>query len=150
MSYATQTKNMGRLAELLSTDLGYIYGEKESGPNGAKAEFLRKGRAFVSGIAKDLGLTDVKILRNNAGIGVSGEIYLYGMREPGRGLFLCLEQSLCMRSAILYGSIARPDDRTGGKNRYVSTAFLATGAYELLLERLKSVFGEAPDGRNAA
>ena len=32
MSHKSQEKNMRKLAELLSQDLGYIWGEKESGP----------------------------------------------------------------------------------------------------------------------
>jgi hypothetical protein len=151
MSKESQTKNMRRLAELLCTDLGYIFGKKESGPNGAKAEFLRKGRAFVSGLAKDLGLTDVRITVNKAGIACSGEICLYGMWKKGHGLFLCLEQNLATRFCILYRSISDPGDLTGGDNRYISTAFLATGNYGLLLERLSEVKPkEAESVRTAA
>jgi hypothetical protein len=151
MSKETQTKNMKRLAELLSSDLGYIHGAKESGPNGAKAEFLRKGRAFIAGIAKDLSLTDVRITRNNAGPACSGEIYLYGMWEPGHGIFLCLEQDISLRLCLLYRSISRPNDSTGGHNRFISTAFFATGNYGLLLERLSEARSEdAGHERSAA
>jgi hypothetical protein len=151
MSKESQTRNMRRLAELLCTDLGYIHGKKESGRSGAKAEFLRKGRAFVSGIAKDLGLTDVRIRANKAGIACSGEIYLCGMRDEGRGIFLCLEQNLATRFCIPDRAISHPDDLTGGVNRYISTAFLATGNYGLLLERLSEVKPkEVESGRNAA
>ena len=36
-----QGKKMKRIAELLSGNLSYIAGERECGPNGEKAEFLR-------------------------------------------------------------------------------------------------------------
>ena len=39
MSTKSQENNMRRLAVLLSHDLGYIWGEKECGPNGAKRRF---------------------------------------------------------------------------------------------------------------
>ena len=151
MSKESQTKNMRRLAELLCTDLGYIHGEKESGPNGAKTEFLRKGRAFVSGLAKDLGLAKVEIRKNKAGIACSGEIYLCGTRDEGHGIYLCLEQNLATRFCVLYRATTGPDDRTGGNNRYISTAFLRAGNYGLLLERLSDVRREeAESGRTAA
>ena len=51
MSIKSQETNMRRLAGLLSQDLGYIYGEKECGPNGAKKTFLRLGNVFL--LAKD-------------------------------------------------------------------------------------------------
>lgn len=43
MSVKSQENNMRRLANLLSKDLGYIWGERESGPNGAKKTFLNLG-----------------------------------------------------------------------------------------------------------
>ena len=53
MSHKSQEKNMRRLAELFSQDLSYIWGENESGPNGAKKQFLNTGRTIFSNI--DLG-----------------------------------------------------------------------------------------------
>ena len=46
MSLQSQMKNMKLLAGYLSQDLGYIFGERENGPNGAKKDFLATGRAF--------------------------------------------------------------------------------------------------------
>ena len=40
MSVKSQENNMRRLAELLSHNLGYIFGEREAGPNGDKKTFL--------------------------------------------------------------------------------------------------------------
>ena len=40
MSVKSQENNMRRLAALLGQDLSYIFGEKESGPNGSKKTFL--------------------------------------------------------------------------------------------------------------
>ena len=70
MSHKSQEKNMRKLAELLSQDLGYIWGEKESGPNGAKKQFLNTGRVFLRALAKDLGLMDAKVDSNAGGIGL--------------------------------------------------------------------------------
>lgn len=47
MSVQSQEKNMRKLAELLSHDLGYIWGERESGPNGDKKTFLKTGKTFL-------------------------------------------------------------------------------------------------------
>ncbi len=58
MSVKSQQANMRRLAQLLSKPLGYIYEERESGPNGAKAEFHAKGRPFLRALAKDLELRE--------------------------------------------------------------------------------------------
>lgn len=40
MSIQSQENRMRKLARLLSSDLGYIWGERESGPNGAKKETM--------------------------------------------------------------------------------------------------------------
>ena len=61
MSIQSQENSMRRLAALLSHDLSYIYGERESGPNGDKKTFLRVGKAFLHALSKDLRLRDAKI-----------------------------------------------------------------------------------------
>ena len=91
MSFESQQKNMHRLAKLLENDLGYIWGEKESGPNGDKKGFLRLGKVFLRALAEDLGLRDVKVTSNAGGIAVSGECSLYGMWENG-GIYVCIGQ----------------------------------------------------------
>ena len=70
---------MRKLAELLSHDLGYIWGEKESGPNGDKKVFLNTGKAFLRALAKDLGLRDVKVTASSGGIAISSSCALIGM-----------------------------------------------------------------------
>ena len=57
MSVKSQENNMRRLAALLGQDLSYIFGEKESGPNGSKKTFLNVGKVFLRALAKDLGLS---------------------------------------------------------------------------------------------
>ena len=61
MSVKSQETNMRRLADLLSRDLGYIWGENERGPNGAKKTFLNLGKVFLRALSKDLGLRDAKV-----------------------------------------------------------------------------------------
>ena len=90
---------MRRLAELLSHNLGYIFGEREAGPNGDKKTFLNLGKVFLRALAKDLGLHDVKVTANPAGIGVSGDCSLYGMWEEG-GIYICLV-SPCPQNATV-------------------------------------------------
>lgn len=52
MSHKSQEKNMRKLAELLGQELSYIWGENESGPNGAKKQFLNTGRTFLRALGK--------------------------------------------------------------------------------------------------
>ena len=44
MSIKSQEGHMRQLALLLTTDLGCIFGERESGPNGSKKAFLNVGK----------------------------------------------------------------------------------------------------------
>ena len=46
MSIQSQQNNMHRLCDLLGRDLGYLHGEREGGPNGAKKTFLHVGRVL--------------------------------------------------------------------------------------------------------
>lgn len=87
MSHKSQEKNMRRLAELFSQDLSYIWGENESGPNGAKKQFLNTGRAFLRALGKDLGLRDAEARSNPGGIAVSGDCSLIGMWQTN-GLYV--------------------------------------------------------------
>ena len=135
MSFKSQEQNMRRLAALLSRDLGYIWGERESGPNGDKKIFLNLGKTFLRALAKDLGLRDVKVMSNAGGIAVSGECYLYGMWEEC-GLFICLEQPCITQNVLLYRSIRSLNDHKGGYNNYVIRSELETMSYAELLNRL--------------
>ena len=126
---------MHRLAALLSRNLGYIWGERESGPNGDKKVFLNLGKTFLRALAKDLGLRDVKVMSNAGGIAVSGECYLYGMWEEC-GLFICLEQPCITQNVLLYRSIRSLNDHKGGYNNYVTRSELETMSYAELLNRL--------------
>lgn len=136
MSIQSQENNMRKLAQLLSTDLGYIWGEREIGPNGDKKVFLNTGKAFLRALGRDLGLHDCKVRANAAGIAVSGECYLTGMWEDG-GLHICLEQPCHMRENVLcYYSIRAMHDHKGGYHHYVHRAELETMPYSQLLMRL--------------
>lgn len=81
MSIKSQEGHMRQLALLLTTDLGCIFGERESGPNGSKKAFLNVGKVFLRALAKDLGLHEVTVSANSGGIAVSGTCSLYGMWE---------------------------------------------------------------------
>lgn len=118
MKLSTQQKKMGEIYGLLSQDLGYIYGERESGPNGAKKDFLRKSAAFLRQLGKDLGFTDMKVNTNPAGIAVSGEIALYGVWSDGNGVFFEITQSV-FRADLLYREIQNLKDCKGGQNQWL-------------------------------
>ncbi len=149
MSNQSQENNMRKLARLLSTDLGYIWGERESGPNGDKKVFLNTGKAFLRALGRDLGLHDCKVHANAAGIAVSGECCLTGMWEDG-GLHICLEQPCYMRENVLcYHSIRAMHDHKGGYHHYIRRAELETMPYSQLLMRLSELRKECAYERAA-
>lgn len=61
MSMQSQKKNMKTIHGLVSQNLGYIFGERESGPNGAKKQFHTKSAAFLRALGRDLGFQDFKV-----------------------------------------------------------------------------------------
>jgi hypothetical protein len=121
------------LARLMSKDLGYICGERESGPNGAKRDFLIKGRAFLSALGKDLGFTEQNVSQNPAGVAVSGELTLMGLWSRDNGLYVQLRQDLMFGTCILYRTIRHMRDFTGGRNYYISADAMRSGDYAALL-----------------
>lgn len=149
MSHKSQEKNMRRLAELLSQDLGYIWGEKESGPNGVKKQFLNAGKVFLRALAKDLGLHKVSVSSNAGGIGVSGDCILIGMWQTN-GLYVHLSQPCCDRERVLlYRTVRHSKDYTGGRNLYLTRRDLAEMSYPDLLFLLASVREEGAHERAA-
>lgn len=139
MSVQSQENNLRRLAMLLDTDLSYIGGERESGPNGAKKVFLNTGRVFLRALSQDLHLRESKVVSNAGGIAVSGECCLTGMWEAG-GLFICLEQPCFLRENVLrYRTIRNLKDFKGGYNRYMRLSELKTIPYEKLVAKLAAL-----------
>lgn len=139
MSHKSQEKNMRRLAELLSQDLSYIWGENESGPNGAKKQFLNTGRTFLRALGKDLGLRDAEARSNPGGIAVSGDCSLIGMWQTN-GLYVQLSQPCCdQERVLLYRTIRHSKDYTGGRNLYLTRRDLAEMSYPDLLFLLAAV-----------
>lgn len=139
MSVKSQESNMSRLVDLLGQDLGYIWGEKESGPNGAKRTFLNVGRTFLRALAKDLCLRDYKVTSNAGGIAASGDCTLMGMWESG-GIYINLSQPVCGGDRVmLYRTIRHMKDYTGGYNRWLTRRDLATLSYEGLLSTLSAL-----------
>ena len=149
MSTKSQENNMRRLAVLLSHDLGYIWGEKECGPNGAKRAFLNLGKVFLRALAKDLGLRNVRIMSNPGGIAVSGECCLYGMWVDS-GIFISIRQPCCGDNALLYRTIRNINDHKGGYNRYLSLQDLKKLSYEQVLSTLSEMNKEGECYERAA
>lgn len=138
MSVKSQENNMRRLAVLLGQDLGYIWGDRECGPNGAKRTFLNVGRAFLRALAKDLGLRDVRIMSNPGGIAVSGDCCLYGMWVES-GLFICMGQPCCGEDVFLYRTIRNLGDHKGGYTHRLKLSDLKKLSYGQLLDILSEL-----------
>lgn len=133
MSIQSQKKNMKIIHDLVSQNLGYISGERESGPNGAKRQFHTKSAAFLRALGMDLGLKPFSVTNNPAGIAVSGEITLMGMWDDCNGLYLQISQPVTNRQSFLYRHISHMKDYTGGPNQWISYDLFANGEYEKLL-----------------
>lgn len=139
MSIKSQEGHMRQLALLLTTDLGCIFDERESGPNGSKKAFLNVGKVFLRTLAKDLGLHEVTVSANSGGIAVSGTCSLYGMWED-RGIAVWIEQRLCADGKVLcYRTIRSSRDFKGGYNHFLTSSDLKTWSYPQLLETLSAL-----------
>lgn len=139
MPMNTQEKNMRRLSELMGQDLTYIGGPKECGPNGAKKEFLDKGRTFLRAAAKDLGFTESRVTVNPAGIGAPGDVSLYGMWSEGSGVYVMLEPNLCWGDCVLYRTITALNGGKPGDNRFLSLRAFSNGSYSQFLNLVRSM-----------
>lgn len=139
MSIKSQEGHMRQLALLLTADLGCIFGERESGPNGSKKAFLNVGKVFLRALAKDLGLHEVTVSANSGGIAVSGTCSLYGMWEDS-GIAVWIEQRLCADGKVLcYRMIRSSRDFKGGYNHFLTSSDLKTWSYPQLLETLSAL-----------
>ena len=86
MSIKSQEGHMRQLALLLTTDLGCIFDERESGPNGSKKAFLNVGKVFLRALAKDLGLQGYSQCKQRRHRGVGNMLPLWnvgGQRHCG-------------------------------------------------------------------
>ena len=146
MSVKSQQKNMKAIHKLVSQDLGYIYGERESGPNGAKKEFHTMSKAFLRTLGNDLGFKEFKVTNNYAGIAVSGEITLMGMWNDGNGLCFQIEQPLQPFNAFLYREIKHMRDYSGGRNQWLPCGLFADGEYEKLINTVLELRSMAKEG----
>lgn len=150
MSVKSQEANMKKLAHLLSQDLGYIFGERESGPNGAKRVFLNTGKVFLRALSKDLGLRAAKITSNAGGIAVSGDCTLMGMWEHG-GIYVNISQPACGGELVLcYRSIRHLKDYSGGYNHWLKREDLRDYSYDRLLDTLLTLKKEEQSYERAA
>lgn len=136
MSHKSQERNMRRLAGLLGQELSYIWGGKESGPNGAKKQFLNTGRTFLRALGKDLGLRDAEAHSNPGGIAVPGDCSLIGMWQTN-GLYVQLSQPCYQKeNVLLYRTVCHIKDYSGGRNQYITRWELESLSYKQFLDRL--------------
>ena len=136
MSVQSQEKNMRKLANLLSRDLSYIWGERESGPKGDKKVFLNTGKTFLRALAKDLGLKEYNVSANPGGIAVSGDCSLIGLWGGGStGIYINISQPCYDRERVLlYRTVKHIKDCTGSYNRFLCRRDLETMSYSDLLQ----------------
>jgi hypothetical protein len=132
MATSAQQKKMGEIYCLLQLDLGYIYGERESGPNGAKKDFLRKSAAFLRQLGKDLCFTEMRVDTNAGGIAVSGEVTLYGMWSGNNGLSFEITKPYGYLRGLLYREIAHIKDFIGAENQWLPLSIFEDADYERL------------------
>ena len=149
MNIRAQQKKMKEIYDLLSQDLSYIYGERESGPNGAKKEFLRKAAAFLHRLGKDLTFTEMRVCTNKAGIACSGEVTLYGIWSKNNGMFFEITQSLLRANDLLYREIESLNDYKGGQNKWLSISMFRDMEYSRLCVVLLELKKEE-EGQDAA
>ena len=136
MSHKSQERNMRRLAGLLGQELSYIWGGKESGPNGAKKQFLNTGRTFLRALGKDLGLRDVNVRTSPGGIAISGSCSLIGMWKEN-GIYIQISQSSFGSGFdVLYRTVRHKEDYTGGHNCWLTRHDLARMSYRQFLDTL--------------
>ncbi len=141
MSKKTQGDQMRVIAELLESDLGYIYGEREIGPNGDKKAFLNKARAFLTALGKDLGFCEQKVSVNKGGIAASGEVTLRGSWPDGSGIVLTLGQfPSFMEKAAVYRPIADGAEQKNAVNQWISIGLFKRGDYFALLAELSALY----------
>ena len=138
MSVKSQETNMRRLAGLLSQDLGYIWGEREAGPSGAKKTFLNLGKVFLRALAKDLGLREAKITSDSGGIAVSGGCDLIGMWENG-GIYISLSQFCGGKYVLLYRMARHIRDYSSSHNHFLTLDDLRKLSYTDLLEKFTAL-----------
>lgn len=136
MKLSLQQKKMKEIYELLSQNLSYIFGERESGPNGAKQVFLRKSAAFLRQLGKDLEFSEMMVNTNPAGIAVSGEVALYGMWGEDNGVYFRITQSAFLTNLQLYREIKSLKDYTGGCNQWMSDVLFREMDYRRLCDTL--------------
>ena len=134
MSIKSQQQNMKTIHGLVSQDLGYIFGERESCPDGAKKQFLSKSAAFLRALGNDLGFKEFKVTTNPSGIAVSGDVTLKGMWGDDNGLYFQINQPLQPFDAFLYRSIKHMKDYSSGHNQWLGCELFEDGDYERLID----------------
>jgi hypothetical protein len=150
MSIKSQQANMKIIHILVSRDLGYIHGKRESGPNGAKKQFLTKSAAFLRALGNDLGFSEAKVMTNPGGIAVSGDITLMGLWSDGNGLYFQISQPFVQPPSFMYRHIAHMKDYRGGPNQWLSCSMFEDADYERLINTLSSLKESAEAVQNAA
>ena len=115
-------KNLKALSLLLSGPKE-ICGDLVKGS--AKWEYRRVGKAAMKEMANYLDLVEVDIHFNPAGIAVSGDLTLMGLRGDGTGIYVSMNKDIVSICQVLYRTIKHMKDYTGGTNHWMSFEELA-------------------------
>lgn len=151
MSKQSQMKNMARIAELVTQDLSYIYGDPDGRhPAGAKKLFLGKSRTFLRSLAKDLGFSDFNIVTCAGGIAVAGDVGLHGQWPNGKCAYVNIMQPFIGDNCCMYRTANSLKDSRGGHNQYISREVFVQRDYDYVLRRLLALKGDTGYVRNAA
>ena len=137
MKTNTQQRKMGEIYALLSQDLGYLHGEREGGPNGAKRVFLRTAAAFLRRLGKDLKFAEMAVRSNPGGIAVSGELWIRGMCDDNHGVYFKISQDWSdFLPGLLYREIKSLQDYSCGPNQWIPPSVFLEMDYQRLCNTL--------------
>jgi len=129
MSIKSQEKNMRQIANLLDKNLTYYDGKED------KKTFLNKSCTFLRNLGRDLGLSEMEVNVNPAGIAVSGESSLIGVWEDA-GIYVHISQLVLYDFALLYREARHMKDYAFGTNRYLTKRDLKEMSYQQILDIL--------------
>jgi hypothetical protein len=130
---------MKTIHSLVSRNLGYIHGERESRPNGDKKQFLSTSAAFLRALGNDLGLKEFKVTVSPGGIALSGDVTLMGMWGEGNGLYLQMNQPLQPSNSFMFRTIRNMKDYSGGHNQWLPCDLFRDGDYEKLINIMSAL-----------
>ena len=90
-----------------------------------KETFGKMGKAAFKQLAAYLGLKELTVDFNKAGVAVSGDLTLMGMFTPEKGIYISFNKD-GYSNGVLYRTISHMKDYSGGSNNYFPETEFAT------------------------